>query len=50
MCPACIAAAALIAGSALFTGTLPAIVGKKFWTKSLRNRIVAENKGKENAS
>jgi len=50
MCPACFAAAALIAGSALSTGALTAMVGKKFWTKNLRNRIVAPNKGKENAS
>jgi hypothetical protein len=49
MCPACIAAAALIAGSALSTGALTAIVSKKFWTKN-RRQIVAPNYGKENAS
>jgi len=49
MCPACIAAAALIAGSALSTGALTAIVSKKFWTKN-RHQIVAPNNGKENAS
>jgi hypothetical protein len=48
MCPACFAAAALIAGSALSTGALTAIASKKFWTKNLRNGIVARNKGKEN--
>ena len=47
MCPACFAAAALIAGSALSTGALTAIVSKKFWTKN-RNGIVAPNNGKEN--
>ena len=47
MCPACFAAAALIAGSALSTGALTAIVGKKFWTKN-HNGIVVRNKGKEN--
>ena len=48
MCPACFAAAALIAGSALSTGALTAIVGKKFWTRNVRNGIAAANKGKEN--
>jgi hypothetical protein len=46
MCPACIAAAALIAASAFSTGALTAIVGKKFWTKN-RNGIVARNERKE---
>ena len=49
MCPACFAAAALIAGSALSTGALTAVVSKKFWTKN-RNGSVARDKGKENAS
>jgi hypothetical protein len=48
MCPACLAAAALITGSAFSTGALTAIVGKKFWTKNFGN--VAQNKGKENQS
>jgi hypothetical protein len=50
MCPACIAAAALIAGSALSTGALTAVVSKKFWTKNLSNGMVARDKGKEKAS
>jgi hypothetical protein len=47
MCPACIAAAALIVGSALSTGALTAVVSKKFWTKN-RDGFVARNKRKEN--
>jgi hypothetical protein len=45
MCPACLAAAALITGSAFSTGALPAIIGKKFWTKNFVNGNVAQNKG-----
>jgi hypothetical protein len=47
MCPACIAAAALIAGSALSTGALTAVVSKRFWSKN-RDGIVARNERKEN--
>jgi hypothetical protein len=47
MCPACIAAAALIAVSALSTGALTAIASKRFWTKN-RGGIVAQNERKEN--
>ena len=50
MCPACLAAAALITGSALSTGALTAIVSKKFWTKYFVNGNVAQNKEKENQS
>jgi hypothetical protein len=50
MCPACLAATALITGSAFSTGALTAIVGKKFWTKNFVNGNVAQNKGKENQS
>jgi len=50
MCPACLAAAALITGTALSTGALTAILAKKFWTKNFINGNVAQNKGKENKS
>jgi hypothetical protein len=50
MCPACLAAAALIAGGALSTGALTAVVSKKLWSKSFVNGSIALNKGKENGN
>jgi hypothetical protein len=50
MCPACLAAAALIAGSALSTGALTAVIGKKFWNKDSANANLAQNKRKENGN
>jgi hypothetical protein len=48
MCPACLAAAALIAGAAVSTSGVAALAVKKFWTKNLANGNDAQNKGKEN--
>jgi hypothetical protein len=58
MCPACIATAALIAGSAVSTGGLTAMVftkfkakkfeRKKFSAKNLGEKICTQTQGKEN--
>jgi nitrous oxide reductase accessory protein NosL len=48
MCPACIATAALILGSAISTGGMAAFAVKKFQSKNAAEKIAAQNKGKEN--
>ncbi len=47
MCPACLAAAALIAGAAVTSSGVAALAVKKFWTKNLVNHNVGQNQGKE---
>jgi hypothetical protein len=47
MCPACLAAAAFIAGSAITTSGVAALVVKKVWTEKLANGGVAKNQRKE---
>ena len=48
MCPACLAAAALIAGAAVSSTGVAALAVRKFWTKIPANENVAQNQGKEN--
>ena len=48
MCPACIATAALIAGSAITTGGAAALVIKKFYAKNVANKARAQAPLKEN--
>jgi hypothetical protein len=47
MCPACLAAAALIAGGAISTGGVAALAVKKLWKNKIINGNDAQNKGKE---
>jgi hypothetical protein len=47
MCPACLAAAAFIAGSAITTSGVAALVVKKVWTGKLANGNVAKNQREE---
>jgi hypothetical protein len=47
MCPACIATAALIAGSATSTAGLTAVIFRKFCAKNVANKIPTQTKLKE---
>jgi hypothetical protein len=47
MCPACIASAALIAGSVGSTGALTAFFVKKFRTTNVANRTPEQTQSKE---
>jgi hypothetical protein len=48
MCPACIASAALIAGSVGSTGGLTAFLVTKFRATNVANRTPEQNQSKEN--
>ena len=48
MCPVCLATAAMIAGSAISTGGLTAIVIKKFCAKNCAQAIPIQAGAKEN--
>jgi hypothetical protein len=47
MCPACIVAAALIAGKATSTGGLTAVIVTKFRPKNVANKVCTQTKSKE---
>jgi hypothetical protein len=48
MCPACVATAALIVGSAISTGGAAVFALKKFRKKNTAEKISAQYKAKEN--
>jgi hypothetical protein len=50
MCPACLAAAAMIAGAAVSSTGVAALAVKKLWNRNPADNNVVRNRGKENGN